>query len=245
MITRTLMFAATLLVGAVTLQAQTTSSNSVREELMKINREMIIAEQRGDAKFFERYLADGYFETDGNGNVYTRAKILKELSPTPKQVKSVYDMKEVKVQAAANLAVLTMRSDARTEVSGQKLIGQYRTTQTWMRRNGRWVLLAEHTSRILADPLIAKIDPTVYDSYAGAYDVGEGLKVTVRRHGNRLMIQGSGDKTETELFPENETNFFAKGERGRTIFKKDDSGQVIDCIYRSPDGQEIHAKKIK
>ena len=125
------------------------------------------------------------------------------------------------------------------------MTSSWRSTQVWMRQNGRWRLVAEHTSRIPKDLIAAKIDTRVYDSYIGKYEVGPGFIVTITRDGGKLMVQATGAKTKTELLPENETTYFSKDDMGRTIFKKDDTGQVIDCMYRSADGQEIHAKRVK
>jgi gamma-glutamyltranspeptidase/glutathione hydrolase len=75
------------------------------------------------------------------------------------------------------------------------------------------------------DPTPIKLDPKIYDDYAGYYDYGYGFIITIRRDGDRLMSDAPG-RMPRELFPETETKFFAKGEAGRVIFHRNESGQV-------------------
>jgi CubicO group peptidase (beta-lactamase class C family) len=80
-------------------------------------------------------------------------------------------------------------------------------------------------------PKVAKIDPAIYDAYAGRYQLGPNLFVTFTRDGNRLMTQVTG-QPRFEVFPESETKFFLKVVDATVIFGKDNQGKVTHVLIR-------------
>ena len=76
-------------------------------------------------------------------------------------------------------------------------------------------------------------------------EIGDRDAGTLTREGEKLMAQSTGEKKLHELQPQNETTFFIKGDPDLNIFVKDEKGQVTHMIFRSLDGREIKAKKIK
>jgi gamma-glutamyltranspeptidase / glutathione hydrolase len=75
------------------------------------------------------------------------------------------------------------------------------------------------------DPAVAKVDPKVYDDYAGHYDFGDNYIITFRREGERLISLEPGHAA-VELLPETASKFFVRGEPGRLTFHRDESGRV-------------------
>jgi hypothetical protein len=57
------------------------------------------------------------------------------------------------------------------------------------------------------------------------------------------MVQAAGQAKE-EVYPENETTYFAKGQDWRLIFVKDGQGRVTSVLFRQQ-GQDIIGKKIR
>ncbi len=76
-----------------------------------------------------------------------------------------------------------------------------------------------------------KLDPAIYDDYAGHYDFGNNYIITLRRDGDRLMSSAPERMTE-ELFPETATTFFVKGQRDRITFHRSTNGQVDYVSFR-------------
>jgi len=237
--------AALLLAGFASAAAQTQTSNQTEQQLKRMTREITDSALRGDKAVAERYLADTYIETDGNGKVATRAQVLANYPGVPASMKATMDLEDIQVHDYGDTAVVSARAVMRFEANGQKITNSYRTTDIWMRRNAGWQLIAEHYSNIPAERVPAKVDPKIYDAYVGQYEMAPGYVITVTREGDKLMYQETGLKTKMELLPENETTFFMKGLTGQNIFVRDAKGQVTHIIFRDPDGQEIKAKKIK
>ena len=225
--------------------AQTPADKQAEQELLKLTREMIDTSLRGDKSAFERYTADTYIETEFNGAVTTKAKILDNFLTPPSSMKPTLEIQDVQVHVYGDTAVMSSREIYRAEANGQKIINSSRTTDVWLRRDGRWQLVASHGSQIPAERVAVNVDTKIYDAYVGDYETAPGLVFTVTRQGDRLMGQSTGEKKLHELLPQNETTFFMKGDPDLNIFVKDERGQVTHMVFRSMDGQEIKAKKIK
>ena len=130
------------------------------------------------------------------------------------------------------------------QIGNQERKDKVRFTDTYVRRQGNWQLLASHTSRMPTERQPAKVDPKTYDAYVGKYELGPGLIFTVTREGDRLLTQTSGLPDKIELLPESETTFFYRGANGSVIFHKDTTGKVTHMVLKDQ-GQEMRAKRIE
>ena len=88
----------------------------------------------------------------------------------------------------------------------------------------------------------AAIDPKIYDAYVGEYELAPNFILTVKREGDRLMTQATG-QGQAEIFPESETKFFLKVIEAKLTFVKDESGKVTHLILHQ--NGEHTAMKIK
>ena len=234
-----------ILATAFFAAAQTPADKRVESELLRIQHEMIDTSLRGDKSAFERYTADTYIETDFNGAVTTRARTLDNFLTPPSSMKPTVEIQDVQVHLYGDTAVMSSRGNYRAEANGQKITNSFRTTDIWLRHDGRWQMIASHGSQIPPERVAVKADPKIFDAYVGAYEISPGLVFTVTREGDKLMGQSTGEKKLHELLAQNETTFFMKGDPDLDIFVKDEKGQVTHVIFRSMDGRELKAKKIK
>ena len=80
-----------------------------------------------------------------------------------------------------------------------------------------------------------KVDPAIYDSYVGEYEIAPGFILFVSREGDKLFSRAlpiptppsMTDQPKSEMFPESETTFFVKDADATFTFVKNDKGQVI------------------
>ncbi len=89
---------------------------------------------------------------------------------------------------------------------------------------------------------IAKVDPKIYDSYVGDYQLAPNFILTVTRQGDRLLTQATG-QGQFEIFPLSENKFFPKEMEATITFVKDESGKVTHLILQQ--NGEHKAMKIK
>jgi hypothetical protein len=88
---------------------------------------------------------------------------------------------------------------------------------------------------------MAKVDPAIYDSYAGEYVVGPGVSFTISREGDRLLFSAPG-QPKIEAYPESETKFFFKIVDAQVTFVKD-KGETRELVFEM-NGQAMRAKKV-
>ena len=96
-----------------------------------------------------------------------------------------------------------------------------------------------------ADPerKVARVDPKIYDEYAGQYQSTDGPVVTINREGDRLLQQLPGG-VKNEWLPLSTTEFFSPNNpQGSAIFVKNAQGQVTHYIRRR-NGRDTIIKKI-
>jgi CubicO group peptidase (beta-lactamase class C family) len=90
---------------------------------------------------------------------------------------------------------------------------------------------------------VARIDYKLYDAYAGRYELAPNVFFTIRRDGDRLTAQLTGQDA-LEIFPESETEFFYKAVDAQITFVKDAQGKVTALILHQ-NGQHPAAMKVK
>jgi len=95
---------------------------------------------------------------------------------------------------------------------------------------------------ITRDPTPIRLDPKVYDHYAGCYVFANGFPVLIRREGNRLM-SSTPEHAAKELFPQSEDTFFLRGSPARWIFHRDAQWRVDYAVARWKNGEERAEKR--
>jgi CubicO group peptidase (beta-lactamase class C family) len=88
-----------------------------------------------------------------------------------------------------------------------------------------------------------KIDPAVFDSYVGDYQLTPNLVLTISKEGDKLMGQATG-QGKIELEPVTETKFIVTAINGSVTFEKDSGGKVTGLTLVQG-GNNIKAPKIK
>lgn len=88
-----------------------------------------------------------------------------------------------------------------------------------------------------------KVDPKVYDSYAGDYEIAPSFIITVTNEDGKLMAQATS-QPKFELFPLSQTDFFLKVVPAQVTFVKNEQGQVTQLIL-TQNGRKAPGKKIR
>jgi enterochelin esterase family protein len=89
---------------------------------------------------------------------------------------------------------------------------------------------------------VVKLDPNIYDAYAGRYQLSAFAKLTLRRFRQRLTAQVSG-QPPFEVFPQSETKFFWKVVDAQFTIEKDKEGKVTGLLFEQG-GLKLKAKRI-
>ncbi|MEK6285540.1 MAG: thiol-disulfide isomerase [Acidobacteriota bacterium] len=82
---------------------------------------------------------------------------------------------------------------------------------------------------------LAKVDPQVFDTYVGKYDLGTDRQYVVTREGNRYFGKAPNNP-KRELFPSSATRFFIPEVEAQITFVKDEKGEVVELVYEQNEG---------
>lgn len=88
-----------------------------------------------------------------------------------------------------------------------------------------------------------KVNPAVFDAYAGDYELAPNFILTITKEGDKLMGQATGQR-KLELEPVSETQFTVSSIKASISFEKDSEGKVTGLVLIQG-GRTTKAKKIK
>jgi hypothetical protein len=181
----------------------------------------------------------------GPTEVITGAQQIAEARPTV-GYKMVIEHDSPKVTSFGQTAVAVYHQSQKEIYGAQSLTSRWTVIDTYLKKDGSWVLIAHAQMPELLKRQSVKLNPAVYTQYTGQYEWGPGFIDTVSVIGGKLMSQLSSEDKPDELQPLNETTFFVDGDddEGLIIFEKAPSGTVSRYVYRTK-GEDLIAKKIK
>lgn len=134
------------LVFGVGILAQT-QTQSVEQELLKLEQDWSNADLKGDVAVLDRILPDDWMLTDIDGAVRTKAQTLAAIKSGETKISSMVT-DDMKVRIYGDAAVVTGRNTIKGIWMGKDVSGQERWTDTWIKSKGRWQCVATHVSRI-------------------------------------------------------------------------------------------------
>ena len=147
--------AAVVLVLAVACQvfaqakpAAPAKSASVEKELIKLENDWNNAAVKRDVAALSRILADDWTLIDpGDGTIVTKTQSLADLKSGEDVVTSAVG-DEWKVRVYGDAAVVLSRETDKEQYKGKDVSGQYRFTDTWIKKAGRWQCVASAGTKI-------------------------------------------------------------------------------------------------
>ena len=110
--------------------------------LLGLEDEWAAALVRRDAATFDRLLADGFIYTEDD-RTSTRDAVLRDIVAGPDTVEAAHN-EAMQVHPFGSTAVVTGWLIVRGRGAGGPFDRRYRFTDTWLRRGGRWQIVAAH-----------------------------------------------------------------------------------------------------
>jgi len=120
-----------------------TAQNDHEQEVRKLERAWLDAYEKNDAEAMNKIVADDFTITFPNGSIETKPQILDSLkpsrgsSPPPK-----FHTEEVQARVYGDTVILIGRVTSEWQQNGQPMKEQNRYTDTYVKRNGRWQVVA-------------------------------------------------------------------------------------------------------
>lgn len=116
------------------------------EELKRIDAELDNAQLRGDKTVLAAALAEGMIVVDSSGGITERDKALARVSPPSPSMKTSISGADVRVMFFGDTAVVTSKKTWKWAIRGRTGSKDYRETNTYVRRSGRWLQIASQQS---------------------------------------------------------------------------------------------------
>lgn len=223
-----------LVIGALTLNVVSCSRSDTtitQEELVRRTQEIVDAVAIGDRKPFEKYFAADSMIFDEKGRNMDKKAFVEDQSPLPAGSSGSIKLVKPQSRILGDTAILSYDLDETETIFGQELKARYHETDTWVRRNGDWQIVAEQVLRYYEDPAPGKLDLKRYADYVGTYELAPGTTLTVSADGTDLFSQRI-NRTKERLVPEAPDIFFRKGVEGRRLFRRNERGRVDAMIDR-------------
>lgn len=214
-----------------------------QDELVRRTQEILNGVRDGDPKAFERYFSEDSVDHDEKGRGMDKKTLLADITPPPPHWSGSITIKNPESRIEGNAAILSYEVDESETFSGQTMYARYHTTDTWLRREGQWQIVAEQVMRYYEDPAIGKTDPKKYVDYVGTYELSPGNFIDISRVGRELFYQKSG-KPRNQLFVESGDLFFRKDVEGRILFHRNEKNAVDGLVDRR-NNEDIVWRKTK
>ncbi len=120
---------------------------SVEQELIKLENDWNDAMVKRDVAALSRILADDWTIIDPEGSIVTKTQFLADFKSGAHVVSSAV-ADETKVRVHGEAAVVLGRWTGKEQYKGKDISGQYRFTDTWIKKDGRWQCMASAAVKI-------------------------------------------------------------------------------------------------
>jgi hypothetical protein len=215
--------------------------------LLRRTQELYDSLVSGNQEPWKKYFADDCTFSDEKGRTFDKQKLVADITPLPKGYSGAIKIDNVISRIIGDTTVLSYDLNETETIFGQNLRARYHVTDTWLRRNGEWQIIASQAHRYYEDPAVAAPSQLLnsqraISSFVGAYELTPGQTRTVTFENGKLFIERNGKKEE--LLPETSEIFFRKGVEGRILFRYDANGKV-DALIDRRNNEDVIWRKAK
>jgi ketosteroid isomerase-like protein len=121
---------------------------SVEDEIKKHEQDWARAVVKEGAASVDHYEADDIITTDPTGRVTNKAEDTTDLSSGDYKIQSE-ELSDLTVHVYGDVAVAAATNSMKGTYKGQDLSGKYRFTDTWVKRNRKWQVVASQYTKVL------------------------------------------------------------------------------------------------
>jgi ketosteroid isomerase-like protein len=146
---RILLVAAVAVVGLLVFSpANAQTQSAVEREIIKAEQDRAVASWKKDRAAYERLTADEFIYTSSAGSTSNKVEDVAETMESKVVWLSPPSFSEVRVRVYGDVAVATYLDTTKVTIDG-KPGNDFRYTDVWVKRDGRWQLVASHGSSVV------------------------------------------------------------------------------------------------
>lgn len=129
------------------VNGRSNKNDKTEKEVIEIVRQLAKATVQLDISAYERIWAEDIIATNVSGATFTKADDLEQLKSGKLKIET-FEVDEIRVNVYGNTVVVTSRQTVKGQYGKTKIDQLNRVTDVFIKRNGMWQLIAEHTSSI-------------------------------------------------------------------------------------------------
>jgi len=230
-------------IGLFPLSGCNSKPDITQEELVRRTQELSDAVAVGNQTPWKKYFADDCMYFDEKGSNKNKQAVVADIVALPPGYSGSIAVEHVQSHIDRKVAIMSYDLNEKENVFGQALTARYHETDTWLRRNGQWQIVAGQVLRYYEDPAAGDVDTRTYADYVGIYALAPGKTLTISQDGQQLYRR-RGDAPKDALIPETTGIFFRKGVEGRILFRRAPQGRV-DALIDRRNNEDLLWKKIQ
>ena len=131
-------------------QAQQSNRSKAEEEVIKLERQWLDAYEQNNPEEMDRIVADDFTITFPNGGIQTKPQLMAMIK-APRRTSAPrmrFHTEDVRSRAYGDTVILIGKVITEYERDGKPVKEASRYTDTYVRRNGRWQVVASHLSNV-------------------------------------------------------------------------------------------------
>lgn len=122
----------------------------IEQELMRMERDWSAAFLRNDVSVIDRILADDFIGTDGRGLMSDKAQEIEDARSAGANHRILSEViDDFKIRIYGDAAIVNARATEKVLANEKEFTIQYRRTDVYVKRNGRWQCVSFHGSRVM------------------------------------------------------------------------------------------------
>ena len=129
--------------------ARRSQRTRVEEAIRRLDNERIQAQINADALVLDRIYADDFIGVGPSGTVRAKPQVISDFTSGDLKFQSI-TTDDVQIHVYGNAAVETGRSTMIGQDKGKAVPRDKRFTRVWVKQQGRWRLVANHYSSLIA-----------------------------------------------------------------------------------------------
>lgn len=221
--------------------SQSAKRTSSQPDVLRKTQELFDAVAAGNKGPWNRYIAEDVMYFDEQGHNMDKKALVAGIEPLPPGIRGTIMIANSKVNIQGDTLIHAYDMNETEDFHGQELHARYHATDTWIKRNDQWQIVAGQVLRYYEDPAPGVVDRRKFPGYVGTYALGEEREIVSSKNGKLYLKRGA--RPPVELIPETADIFFRKGVEGRTLFHYMDG--KIDSLIDRRNNEDVVWHKIK
>jgi len=128
------------------VSAAAASAEDVEGVITQLERDWAAAIVKKDVAALDRFLADDFNGTSPTAHTFPKLTAIEDLK-SGKYAVAAMDLDEISVNVYGNTAVSFTSQQEKSKYAGKDTSGHYHFTDVWIKKDGRWQVVASHGSR--------------------------------------------------------------------------------------------------